>query len=272
MSANNPTGKPTANISARSIALPVEHGAWGFLFEPLAVGLILAPGLGAPFIALAVVGAFLLRQPLKFLLGDLLQKRRLSRTHIARRFVLIFGCIAMTGLFGQLWLAPIESLVPFALVTPIAVYMLAQDVARQSRQLLPELLAAFVLASSVTVLTIADGFTYPFALALWAIMLARLLPSVLYVRSRLRLEKGREFSRIGPIAAHAVALAVVLGLYYLGLSSILTILMVAFLTGRAWFGLSRYRQVLKAKAIGIWEVIYGILYALSVVVGYYLNI
>lgn len=32
-----------AKVPPRPIALPVEHGAWGFLFEPLAAGLILAP-------------------------------------------------------------------------------------------------------------------------------------------------------------------------------------------------------------------------------------
>ena len=272
MPADSSSGRKPASVPAKSIALPIEHGAWGFLFEPLAAGLIVAPSIGAPFIALMVVGAFLTRQPLKFLVGDWLQKRRLPRTDIARRFVLIFGGIAVLGLFGTLALSPLNSLLPFALLTPVVIYLIIQDAARQTRQLLPELLAAFALASSITVLALADGFDFRLALALWAIMLARLIPSVLYVRSRLRLEKGKEFSRTAPIVAHVAALVLVGALYYFGLASVLTTLMAGFLMVRAAFGLSRYRQILKAKTIGIWEVIYGSLYALSIVLGYYLSV
>src|SRR5215470_1089516 len=96
-----------AKVPARSIALPVEHGAWGFLFEPLVAGLILAPSVAGPFITLLAVGAFLTRQPLKFALGDWLQKRRLPRTEVARRFVFIFGSIAAVGLLGSIFLAPV---------------------------------------------------------------------------------------------------------------------------------------------------------------------
>src|SRR5215510_7098450 len=112
-----------AKVPAKSIALPVEHGAWGFLLEPLMAGLILAPSVGAPFIALLAVGAFLTRQPLKFALGDLLQKRRLPRTDVARRFVVIFAGITAVGLLGTFFLAPLYSLLPFALVTPIVIYL-----------------------------------------------------------------------------------------------------------------------------------------------------
>lgn len=272
MSTNPKLALRTAKVPAKSIALPVEHGAWGFLFEPLAAGLLLAPSLAAPFITLLTVGAFLTRQPLKFLLGDWLQKRRLPRTEIATRFVLIFGGIAMTGMLGSVFFGTLDSLIPFAVTTPIVVYLIIQDAARRTRELLPEILAAFALASSVAVLALADGFASSFALALWTIMLARLIPSVLYVRSRLRLEKGKEFSRFVPITAHLIALASVVVFYSVSLASVLTVLMAAFLTGRAAVGLSKYRQILKAKIIGVWEVIYGVLYALSIVVGYYLNV
>lgn len=258
-----------SNVPAKMIALPVEHGAWGFLFEPLAAGLIIAPSIAAPFLSLLIVGAFLVRQPLKFLLGDWRQGRRLPRTDIAFRFVLIFGCIAAIGLLGSLFFAPVKVFAPLAALIPPVIYLIIQDVARQTRQLLPELLAAFTLASSITVLALAGGFEYEFALALWAIMAARLIPSVLYVRSRLRLEKGKEYSRLAPIASHVLALIIVSALFYFKFSSILTVLMSAFLAGRAEFGLSRFRQPLKAKVIGIWEVVYGVLYVLTIVFGYF---
>jgi hypothetical protein len=265
------TIKVKRNVPIKSIALPVEHGAWGFLLEPSLAGLILAPSPAAPFILLLVVGAFLARQPLKFLLGDFLQKKRLPRTALARQLALIFGAIALAGLVGILFFAPVESFVPFVAVAPVVVYLIAQDAARKSRQLLPELLAAVALASSITAFALAGGWSYLPAFALWAIMLARLIPSVLYVRNRLRLEKGKDFSRRAPIAAHVLALPALGAFYYFGLGSVFTVVMSAFLAARAAVGLSRFRQPAKAKAIGVWEVIYGVLYALTIVFGYYLN-
>lgn len=268
----SPTITPKTKLPARSVALPVEHGAWGFLFEPALAGLIIAPSLAAPFILLLVVGAFLVRQPLKFLLGDLRQGRRLPRTALAQRFALIFGSVALTGLLGSLFFAPLKSFAPFVAVAPLIIYLIAQDVSRQTRELLPELTASFALASSIAAFALADGWSFLPAFALWAIMLARLMPSVLYVRSRLRLEKGKEFSRFASVASHILALLAVGAFYYLGLSSILTVLMSVFLAGRAAIGLSPFRKPAKAKTIGIWEVIYGVIYALTIVFGYYLNL
>ncbi|KXK07372.1 MAG: hypothetical protein UZ17_ACD001000029 [Acidobacteria bacterium OLB17] len=137
---------------------------------------------------------------------------------------------------------------------------------------MPELLAAAALASSASVLALAGGFGSQFALALWAVLLARLIPSILYVRSRVRMDKQKGSSIFAPIAAHIIALALVAAIAYAGLGSMLTVLMAGFLAARAIYGLSPYRRPLSARTIGVWEVIYGILYALSIGVGYYAGI
>lgn len=264
--------KRASNIPAKSIALPVEHGAWGFLFEPLIAGVIIAPSIAAPFIPLLAIGAFLTRQPLKFFLGDWYQKRTLPRTYVARKFVLTFGGIAAFGLLGSLIFAPLHSFLPFVLASPLVIYLIIQDVARQTRHLVPELLAAAALASSVSVLALAGGFDSKFALALWAIILARLIPSILYVRNRVRMGKQKDFAVFAPIISHIAALILVIAIYYAGSASILTVIMAAFLAARAIYGLSPYQQKLSAKVIGIWEVVYGIIYALSIGIGYYIGI
>src|SRR3954464_10005908 len=87
-----------SRVPVKSIILPVEHGAWGFLFEPLLAGLLLAPSLSSLSLTLFVVGAFLARQPLKFVIGDLRKKKRLPRTEVALRFTAIFGGISLLGL------------------------------------------------------------------------------------------------------------------------------------------------------------------------------
>jgi hypothetical protein len=252
--------------------LPVEHGAWGFLFEPALAGLIVAPSLAAPFVLMLFVAAFLARQPLKFLIADILQGRRLPRTGVALQFALIYVAIAIFGLTGMVLTAPPFAFIPLAAAAPLVVYLIVRDVSRQSRDLLPEMTAAFALASSISVFALAAGWDYAVAFVLWTIMLARLVPSVLYVRSRLRLAKGKEYSIAAPLGAHAVALLIVLAFYLTNAGSLLTVLMAALLLGRCACGLSRYRKILKAKIIGIWEVGYGFLFALSIVLGHYLNI
>ena len=272
MSAISGTVSIKRKAPGRSVALPVEHGVWAFLFEPLAVGLMIAPSIAALWLSLFVFGIFLIRQPLKFLFADWQLGRRLPRTDLALRFVLFFGAIAIAGLLGSLFFAPPESFIPFVAVAPLIVYLIVKDAARQTRQLLPELIAIFVLASPVPSLALAAGWSSLAATSLWAIMLARSIPSVLYVRNRLRLEKGNEFSRFTPISAHLLALILVGGLAFYGLSPLLTVTMFGVLFGRALLGLSPYRKGRKAKQIGIGEVIYGSLTVLSILIGYYAGV
>jgi hypothetical protein len=261
--------KARPGVPAKSIALPIEHGSWGFLFEPLVVGLVIAPSIAAIFISLLVVGTFLLRQPLKFLIGDMRQGRTLPRTAIARRFAVIFASIAAIGFLGTVLTAPLISLLPFAIVAPLAVYLIIQDAARQTRELVPEILAATVLSATPASMVVAAGGEWKLALALSAVMLARLIPSIVYIRNRLRLEKGKDYAKLAPIVVHVVAIAGVGLLAYYGLSPLLAVAILTLLLLRAVIGLSRYRHPVPAKVLGVWEVVYGVLTVLAVAIGYY---
>ena len=100
-------------------------------------------------------------------------------------------------------------------------------------------------------------------------MAARSIPSILYVRHRLNLEKQKSFSRIVPILAHLAAITVVLGLAISGLSPLLVAGMFGVLLVRCVIGLSAYRRKVKAMKIGIGEVIYGTLTVAALIIGYY---
>ena len=272
MSANVAAIPAQRKINVKAIALPIEHGSWGFVFEPLTAGLLVAFSPAALWVALTVVGAFLTRQPLKVLLNDWQAKRDLPQTAVARKFVLIYGAIFTVGLLGSLYFVPKYAFLPFLFILPLAAYQIYCDASRKSRELLPELTGAIAISSSVAVIALADGWTLAAASALWAIFVARLIPSILYVRNRLKLEKGKDYSRALPILSHIIAFTLVGALAYFKLSPLLTVLMFAVLLGRAVIGLSPYRSKIKAMRIGVWEVVYGTLTALSVVIGYYLNI
>lgn len=259
-------------VRLKGIALPTEHGSWGFLFEPLLAGLLLAPSFASIWISLLIIGAFLTRQPLKVLLSDWFAKRNLPQTAAALNFTLLFGSVFLIGLAGSLYFSKIDSFYPFLFVLPLGFYQIYCDVSKQSRQLLPELTGAIAISSSVAVIAIAGNWNWANSLALWAVFIARLIPSILYVRNRLRLEKGKEFSIVPVAVSHFIAFGVVGILAANELITKLPLIMFFVLLCRSIWGLSPFRKKVKAMKIGVWEVIYGTLTALSVVLGYYLQI
>lgn len=272
MSANASTINVTRNVRVKAIALPVEHGSWGFVFEPLVAAIAVAPSLGSVWIALLVIGSFLARQPLKVLLTDWQAKRNLPQTRVALKFTFFYGAFALLGLLGSLYIVNIYSFLPVAFILPLAGYQIYCDASRKSRQLLPELTGAIAISSSAAVIALAGGWTLPAALALWTIFAARLIPSILYVRNRLRLEKGKDFSRNAVIFSNLAAVAVAAVLAADGLIPKLPVIMFAVLAARAILGISPYRKKVKAMKIGVWEVIYGVLTVLSVIIGYIFHI
>jgi hypothetical protein len=259
-------------INASKISLPIEHGSWGFLFEPLLAATLLVPVFSSLWIALLCIGAFLLRQPIKVFLADKFAKRNLPQTTVAMKFILIYGLIHLLGVVGCLLFVKTESFLPFAIILPFAVYQIYVDSSKRSRELIPELTGAIAISSSSAVIALAGGWNYLNAFALWLIFVCRLIPSILYVRNRLRLEKGKEFTRNAVVISHFFALIIIGILAVNFLIPRLPLIMFFVLTLRAIWGLSPYRKKVKAMKIGVWEVIYGTLTALSVVFGYYLNL
>ena len=144
-------------INLRSVALPVEHGGWGMLGEPLAPGPARRPvlgrlgsGSGGPRRAsLPTIPRSSSSQT-----GAGASAHR--RTTVALGFVVLYGSAAAVGLGvaagGQpgWWL-------PLAAAAPLALAQLAYDARLQGRQLLPELLGAVALGSVVAAEMRAGG-------------------------------------------------------------------------------------------------------------------
>ena len=219
-----------------------------------------------------VVGAFLARQPLKFALLGLTGNGFREQTLAALKFTVLFGLVFAVGFGGALSTAPQHAMFPFLVIAPLASYQIFCDLSRKSRDLLPELTGAVAISASAPAITLAAGIPFPVAMGLWAIFIGRLIPSILYVRNRLRLEKGKSYSVLVPASAHLVALGALGLLAANGLASYLTVGMFAFLSVRSVIGLSDYRRRIKAMRIGVWEVIYGTLTVISIIVGYYTGI
>ncbi len=260
--------KPAANIRLRAVALPAEHGGWSFLFEPIVLGLLVAPSLPGLCLGFGMVFAFLTRHPLKLALNDRRRGKRLARTPVAEQFTLLYAILS--GLSFVLAFASGSGvpLLPLVIAAPLFALQAYFDATARSRAAAAELIGALALAASAAGIALAGGWSAERAGALWLLLAARALPAILYVRARLRLERDQPFSRWLPLVAHALGLLVVLALAAAALIPAPSAAAFALLLARALYGLSPYRRGHSAKQIGLQELLLGILFVGLVALGY----
>ena len=267
----------TAKINARqvrwqSVALPTEHGGWGLISEPVVLGLLLAPGWGGLALGIVAFASFLLHQPLKIVLKDTRARRKVPRTAAAWRFVIIYGgTLAVAGIAALLLMPSWAALVPLALSVPLIAVQLWQDSQNQSRSLLAEVAGAMATGAFASSIVMMRGWEMTPALGLWLALAVRGVTSVLYVRSRLRLERGQPAMRGVALASHAVGLAVIFGAAAAAYLPWTAPAAMAVLTARAALGLSSLRKPRPPKVIGMLEMVYGLGFALLVAAGYTLS-
>jgi hypothetical protein len=252
------------------VALPVEHGGWSFLAEPLALGLLVAPSAAGVAIAVATSAGFLIRHP-----GRMFWKNRQRldvspRYGLAGKFAAGYSLVAFAGLAVAWALVGIRPLVPFIMAGPFFLLFAAYDVRHEARLLLPELLAPTAVAVSAPAIALAGGWPWQAALVLWVLLALRSIPTVLYVRARLRLEREKPYDAKSSNTAHGAALLTGGGLAGAGLAPWLSVVGLAVLLVRAVVGLSRYHRPAAAKAIGLSEIAYGTLFVLLTAAGYWM--
>lgn len=252
----------------RSVALPAEHGGWSLLLEPIALGLLLAPAIPGLFLSLAAVGAFLTRHPFKLAVGAWRRKRRSARTVVAERFALVYLCVAIFGLAFAIDTGGSSLLLPLLLALPIAIVQLVYDATGRSRALIPELAGSIAAAAVATAIAMTGGAARPVAFGLWVIVVARTVPTILYIRARLRMLHGKEASSTGVIVVHALAVLVVTGLTSLQLAPVLAVVAMLVLLLRAMFGFSKIDRHVTAKKLGMREVAFGAITIFLVVLGF----
>lgn len=251
----------------RTIALPAEHGSWGFMAEPLLAGLLVAPSTAGGFLAVGLFGLFLLRWPVKVMLQASRQRRR-SRAQAAAWFAAAYGSIAAGGLGGAIGLGGWGPLWPLGLALPLMAIFLVFDWTNRSRAWPAEVAAAAAFASGAAAIALAGRMPAGPAFGLWVVVAARAVPAVLFVRARLRLDKGQAARVMPALAVHLVSLAVV-GSLALSIPSFWPAAgMLLLLFGRAVVGLSRWRRPVAVKWIGIAEIGWGLLVVASLFFGF----
>jgi YwiC-like protein len=274
MTSDSSTVAPATRLEAgvqrvrlRSVALPVEHGGWGMLGEPLVLGLLIAPSAPGLGVGLAAAFAFLARHPMKLAIADWRQGRRTARTLAAERFAWLYAGLAAAGL-ALAARAPAGWWWPLALAAPLALLQLLHDVRNQGRQLLPELGGGIALGSIVAAEMIAGGWSLAASLAAWAIVAVKATTAILYVRARLRCDRGLEFGRPAVLLIHALGLLLALGLAAVHLTPWLAAGAFVLLFARAVHGLSRFHRRVRPQAVGLVELAYGVAFVLLTALGY----
>jgi len=254
-------------VRLRAVALPVEHGGWGMLGEPLLLGLLIAPSVPGLGVGLAAAFAFLARHPLKLAIADRRQGRRTARAVASERFALLYTGLAV----GALLLAnrgPAGWWLPLAAAAPLALAQFLHDVRNQGRQLLPELLGGLALGSIVAAELLAGGWTLAPSFAAWAIVASKATAAILYVRARLRCDRGLAFGRATVLWVHLLALLVALGLAAAQQAPWLAAGAFGLLFVRAAHGLSRFHRRVRPQAVGLIEMALGLAFVVVTALGY----
>lgn len=256
-------------VRLKPIALPAEHGSWGFLLEPLVLGLALAPTVAGVGIMLAVAATFLIRNPLRVFLRARAGSKGSPRLIVARRVAVVYAAVVVLGVALCMLSAGVRPLWPLVVVSPLLVLFIVYDSRNQGRTAIAEAFGPLGLAASAPAIALAAGWNTAPALAVWAILVAKALPTVVYVRARLRLEDGNAVSVWPATLAHAAGVAVLVGLWRGALAPLSAAVALAVLTLRAAVGLTRFRWGRRPKQIGILEFVFSGLYVLAVAVGWY---
>jgi hypothetical protein len=215
-----------------------------------------------------MVFAFLTRHPLKLVLSDRRRGRRLARTAAAERFTLIYGAMTALSITLALVFGSLDAFIPLLLASPMFALQAYFDATNRSRTVAAELIGAVALAATAASIALAGGWSPQQAYPLWGILAARGVPSVLYVRARLRLERGQAPDRVLPLLAHSIALAAGIGLVLARLIPPLSGAVLLLLLFRAIYGLSSYRRGHLPRHVGLQELALGVIVIVLIALGY----
>lgn len=243
--------------AATQLTLPKEHGSWSLALEPVAFGLLVAPSAAGAALALAAVSGFFLRRPLKFALGNKSDSRQPLALVCAKTLVLVglSGLLlaARFGAVGGWW-----PLLPAALAGAVFAWCDRRNGAREGAAELAGAVAFALLPAAFGALA---GWPVARSLALAAMMIVRSVPTVLTVRTCLRIRKGQAFSVAPALMAAGAGVFLTVWLTALRLMPWAAVAFALVFAARtSWLLLGRSR--LTARTLGIAEAMLGVLMVL----------
>lgn len=222
--------QPMNRARLRSMTVPREHGAWGMLLVPLAiggaVGLRSRENLPALLsLLVAAVTLFWLRTPVEAMLGTTPIKARSSEE---RRYLsIVIGGVSSLAAFcltAIFWHGRSRALLPIGVVAAAAfgLQALVKRAGRKGR-MPAQIVGSIGLTSTAAAgYYVANGGWAPLALALWAINFAFAAGQIHYVQVRIHSSRATSRSELLGIGdffllGEALLCAAVAGAWYFGL-------------------------------------------------------
>ena len=240
------------------LTMPKEHGSWSLALEPVAFGLLVAPSAAGLGLALAAGSGFFLRRPMKLLLARKSDPRQL----LALVCVTLLMFLGLTGLWLAARLGAVGGfwpLLPAALAGAVFAWCDGRNEARAGAAEVAGAVAFGILPAAFGALA---GWSAASSLALAAMMLVRSVPTVLTVRTCLRIRKGSAFSTTPALVTVFAGVILTVWMINCRLVPWTAFVFALVLAARtAWLLLRRPR--LSARTIGLIEAGLGVLMVLT---------
>jgi len=252
-------------MTFRSVAFPTEHGGWGFTFEPILLGLLVAQTATGWELGVAATAAFLARRPVKLVATDLVRRRWLERSSKALTAAALYVLVALAGAIGAFVTHRGPFWWPLLVATPFAAVSLRADAHSQNRGLAPQLCGAVAMGSTVAAIMMGAGWDWVPSFGLWGVLAARDLAAIVLARGMVRRFKSKDVPH-GPILW--VQIAVILATLALALSGAAPWLSVVAMVLLALTSVvSLHRPPVPAKMVGWTQMGVGLVVVLFTALG-----
>ena len=135
--------------------------------------------------------AFVARTPLKLMLVDRWRHRWLARTRLAAQIATVELVVLVVLVAYAIARADARFWIPLAFAAPLVAIELRYDMRSRSRRLVPELAGTIGIGSVAAAIALAGGAETRLAFGLWAVIAARSIAAVPYVRNQILRAKSK---------------------------------------------------------------------------------
>lgn len=270
-------------ILKKHIALPQDHGSWVFLLSPLLIGLFAGGvwGPAVPFLILAAMAAFLIRQPVTIATKAYSGRRAKRELPSAWFWIAVYGLLGLLGLAGLIWMGYSYLLYLALPGVPVFAWHLALVSRRaERRQIGVELVGSGVLAlAAPAAYWVARGYPDPVGWWLFALTWMQSTASIVYaylrLEQRVQLETppvaGRLRMGARSLAYATFNLAAVGGLSLAGVLPALLPIPYALQWAECIYGTMRPATGVKPTLIGIRQLIVSSLFTVLFILAWVLS-
>lgn len=254
-----------SSSSLKDVVMPKEHGSWSLAFEPIGLGLLIAPSAGGAWLAVALSAGFFARRPLRLSAHEPQANRR-AMAAMALMICAMIGSLSMTAAVSVGGIAWLAWLAPVAIAAAIFAHFDRKGAGREEAA---EIAGSAAFALVPAAMAILGGLSPWQAIAVALLSLGRSVPSVLCVRSFLRAKKtGVRHNRLA-LAAAGLAVVSAAVLHAQRLIPFLGLAFMVVLALRALALLSVFRLPLRARTLGMTEALLGVLFVAGLAIAWH---